>query len=241
MISKLADAAGCQRSYLSRALNSKVQLTPDHVFGISTFWRLDSREAEYLQTLLEFDRASSVHYRTSLAEKLKRLRQANENLQAKVQRPEFLVGDKELTYYSSWHYSALHIIVSIPKFRTIEKIAERLQLDKKLVEDSLGFLEKSGLVVRKGKEYHFNSSEIHVPKSSPLSSLYHSHWRQRAIQDAQRKIEGNIHFSVVQSIDAHAWELIKEKLLHMIEEASAIAAPAKEELLVAVCCDFFEV
>jgi hypothetical protein len=51
-LTKLAEAAGCQRSYLSKVLTADPHLTPDQGFLISRFLEFKSDEAEYFMLLL---------------------------------------------------------------------------------------------------------------------------------------------------------------------------------------------
>ena len=241
LISKLAVAAGCQRSYLSRALSSAVHLTPDHVFGLSEYWKLTESETDFFLLLLEKDRVSTLALRERIASKIKKLKSEHDNLANRVKRPKVDMGEKEICYYSVWHFSAIHIIVSIPGYQTAKAIAERLQLDVRLVEDTLRALEEFGLIRHERNRWVFNSSEIHIPKVSALASLHHANWRHRAIQDSQKRLDESIHFTVVQSIDKKAWTQIREKMLALIDQATEIARPSREEKLICLACDFFEV
>ena len=241
LISKLADAAGCQRSYLSRALNAEVHLLPDHLLALCEYWQLSDRETEYLLSLLEKDRASSARLRQRLQAKLKRLREEENELQNRVKRSPAPAGEREMVYYSSWHFSALHIIVSIPKFQTAEAISAHLQLPLPLVQEGLEQLHSFGFIHKEKSRWTFANSEMHVTRDSPLVSLHHANWRQRAILSSQKRDTKNIHFSVVQAVDEDAWEKIRGQVLALIEEASATAAPAPSEKLVCLNCDFFTV
>lgn len=241
MISKLAEAAGCQRSYLSRVLNSEVHLTADHIFGLSQFWGLSERESEFFLALHERDRAATLAYRKNIEKKLVSMRREVEDLKTISQRPHQLTGEKELMYYSSWHFAALHIIVSIPQYRTTAKIAARLQLDTALVEQALQFLETQNLVHKEKDGWHYQSGDLHVSKDSPLVSMHHGHWRQKAVMDAQKRTSDSIHYTVIQSLDAPAWQKIRQLLLKSIEEVGRLAGPAKEEKLIAFNLDLFEV
>ncbi len=77
--SRLAEAAGCQNSYLSKVLSQAVHLTQDQGFGLSKFWNLMPVEEEYFLTLIQLERAGSLAYKNRLSEKLDELRETSQS------------------------------------------------------------------------------------------------------------------------------------------------------------------
>ncbi|MFZ3228773.1 MAG: TIGR02147 family protein [Pseudobdellovibrio sp.] len=240
-ISRMADAAGCQRSYLSRCLNAEIHLTLDHAYSIAQFLKLSESEEDYFMNLVEKDRAATATYRQKIIQKLNKIKQEQEDLERIAKRPRIALGEKEVFYYSSWLATALHIIVSIPKFQNVKSIAEHLQIDSNSVEMCLTQLEEMGLVKKDQKKWTFNSSELHVPKNSPLVHMHHNNWRQKAILDSQKANPESIHYTVVQSLDKKAYDEIKARTLKMISEITKIAGPSPSEELICFTCDFFKV
>lgn len=240
LVSKLADACGCQRSYFSRVVNGEVHLTPDHAYNLSRYLNLSETEVEYFLCLLEKDRASTKTYRDRQIAKIKRIREEQEDLQSVVQRPAASFGEKEFFYYSNWIVSAIHILVSIPEFQTVQSISQKLQVDNFTVEHTLQILKSFDLVKYEKGKWQYSSGEMHVPKNSPLVNLHHNNWKQRAMLDSQKLRTDGVHFTVVQSIDAKAWEQIKFKLLEFIGDFAKIAGPADCEDLVCLTLDFFK-
>lgn len=242
LVTKLASAAQCQRSYLSRVLGADIHLTPDHAYGLCKYWELNPKETEYFITLLEKERASTIEYRRHLEGKIKDLRREQENLANRVNRPR--ADDQnttDMSYYTAWFWSAIHILVSIPQYQTVEAISARLHLSPEIVRSVLLSLERLHYVSQRNNRWWFNASEIHLPWNSPLVSLHHGNWRQRAVINSQDPTTDGLHYTVVQSISKKAFAEIKQKMLEFIDELTKIAGPSKEEELIALTCDFFRV
>ncbi|MFX6794117.1 hypothetical protein ABTH15_20060, partial [Acinetobacter baumannii] len=55
--SKLAVAAGCQKSFFSQVLNAHVHRTPEHALGLARFWKLNRLERDYFLELVNHARA----------------------------------------------------------------------------------------------------------------------------------------------------------------------------------------
>ena len=59
---RLAEAAGCQRSYFSTVLSGNIHLLPEHLFGICEFLKLSNDESEYLFLVLDYIRVGSIYF-----------------------------------------------------------------------------------------------------------------------------------------------------------------------------------
>src|SRR4051812_14315407 len=73
-LSRAAEALNCQRSYLSRVINSNLHLTPDHAFQLARFWLLNADETDYFTLLVDYDRAGTPEFRQALKGKLAALK-----------------------------------------------------------------------------------------------------------------------------------------------------------------------
>lgn len=240
IVSRLAEAAGCQRSYLSNVLRSHIHLMPDQAYGICKFLDLNSSETSYFLMLLEKERCGTAAYKRYLEAKIQRLQAARENLAERLDRPSLRKESDQLIYYSAWHYSAIHILVSIPRFQSVPAISRALGLDSAAVESCLVELEGMGLVRRTGARWRFLSGDIHVPKDSPLVSLHHNNWRQKAVLRSQGRKDG-LHFTMVQSVSLKVAGDIKEKVLKIIDEVSELAGPSESEELIYFGVDQFRI
>ena len=241
LLSRLAEAANCQRSHISRVLSAQLHLTPEQAFRIARFLKFNEGQAEYFLTLVEFCRSGDKDHRAYLQVALKRMKAAHEDLAKRIKDQPIGAQERELTYYSSWHWSAIHIIVSIQEFHTVSAIARRLSLAPELVESCLLQLQEFNLVRHEKGRWSIASGSLHLAKRSPFNSIQHSNWRGRAVLASQSPSSDGVHYTVVQSISRTDFERIKQLLLVAIDDYTKIAKPSREEELVCFLCDFFRV
>ncbi len=240
LITRLAKAAGCQRSYLSRVMKGSVQLTPDQAFGLCAHWKLPPIEEEGFFCLVEISRSASPRFQAHLRAKFLALKRKHEDLGMRLAKSSLEPGEKEANYYSSWHWAALHIACSIEKLQTAQALAQSLQIPLSLVKKTLSRLESYGLVKQETPgRWVYRTSELHVPATSPLVTQHHSNWRQRALIDTQLRHEDSIHYTMVQSMNSVAFEAIRQKLLQFIDESTRIGGPSEPNELTCLTCDFF--
>jgi hypothetical protein len=237
----MAAASHCQRSYLSRALKGEVLLTPDHLHGLCEYWRLSEDESEYLLLLLEKVRAANAGYRARIERKIAKILSAREDLARRLETPAIAATERELLYYSSWHWAAIHMCTAVPKLQTESAISQALHVQPELIRQTLHQLADWGFCRRSGQRWLHAGSNLHVPRHSPLVGQHHQQWRTRAIEDSQISNGEGLHYTQIQAMSETAFRKIKGILLASIEETLKVADAAKEEKVVTVTIDAFGV
>jgi hypothetical protein len=222
-------------------LHTHVQLSMDHAFVLSKFWKFSDLEQEYFLTLLQLARSGRKEYRAHLHEKMAQMKEQNANLAKRFQKPRIESDKFETLYYTNWHMGAIHFILTIPKYRKAETIALRLGLPLTLAESSLKLLEEMGLAKysKATNTWTATQSNIHLPKVSPVSPINHMVWRQKAYTSIFHPEQKNLHYTGVHTLSQKDLERIRSLLTESIEKARAIIDPSLEEELVCLCLDFF--
>lgn len=239
--SALAEGMGCQNSHLTRVLREEVHLTMDQAFGASEHLKLAEGEARYFLKLVEYERAATQAYRTRIRQQLDAIKSEQENLAKRFQ--ERAIGDyeREMTYYSSWVWSAIHVATYIPGLTAPREIAQRLNLDEALVRNHLVMLEKFGLLLRRGDHWFPTDKFMHLSKDSPMNAIQHRNWRERAAERSRDTGGNGLHYTMVQTVSREDFGKIKTIMLDTIDRYRKVANPSKEEELVCFSMDFFAV
>ncbi len=241
-LTRAARALGCQRSYLSRVISEELHLTPDHAFNLAGFWNFNVNEREYFLSLVEHDRAGDKSYRDFIWKKILEMKRKNESVAERTDRKSFVLDSHQATYFSSWVWSAIHFLTSIPQFQSLDELASRTGIRKEVALEYLRALAQQGFVTSSGSQWKFQSGEFHAPQDSPLVLLHHQNWRSRAMMDAQAlgSLE-SVHYTGVQTMSFEDAQKIKELLLNFLGDASRIAGPSKPEECMALTCDLFKI
>ena len=240
-MTKAAEALNCQRSYLSRVVSEELQLTPDHAFNLARFWRLKDDERDYFLALVDFERAGDPDFKTFVKLKITTLKKKYESVQERTERTSLSVDAHQATYFSSWIWSAIHFLTSIPQYQTPEKLAERVGIRVDSLLPYLTMLESQGFVERRRDKWIYLAGEFHAPKDSPLVSFLHQNWRTRAVLNSQNAKADGVHFTQVQTLSLDDYQKIKDLLMNFISESSRIAGPSRPEECIAVTCDLFRI
>lgn len=208
---------------------------------IGEFLNLNDAEMEYFLTLVDFARAHTPKLQKRLRQKLKKLKGEFTNIS---KRMAFDTQDQSQIfsyYYSSWHWTAVHVLLRIPEFQTTEAIARRLEISIEKVKEILEKLEQLGLAKKEGLHWKRNGEDVNVAKSSPYCTFHLKNWRDFAMTYVQANISDAINFTAVYSLAKKDVEKISESLLNQIEEIDKTVAPSRDEELVCLNIDFFKV
>lgn len=234
----LAKAAGCQLAYLTQVLNSKVQLTPDHAIGLSSFWQLGELEQEYFFLLVDLDRAATPLLKNHLKQRLAKIKDQVENIGRRLRKPEINTKWQE-QFYSSWHWLAMAIAVTVPKYQSAEALSARLHLPADFTVRTLQKLESMGIIKNDRGRWKPLLQDFHLPKESFFTAANHANWRERAVFDSQQKNSSSLHYTSVYSLSLADFEKVKAELHAVIDKTRAMILKSPEEELAALTLDWF--
>lgn len=238
---RLAKAAGCQASYLTQALNTKVELTPDHGFRICQFLQLSSLESDFFLHLLQLSRANSPELKRHFSKKMNELKAAYRSLSERVATPTAPQLEVYPEYYSSWLFMAIPSALEVGSYSTPEALAKRFGRSQETIEHALRALDRMGLAKARAGIWKANRVDRHLPAKNFMNSVSHRNWRDRALLDIDRQTPDSLHYTSVFSMSRVESEALRTRILEWIEGARELIKPSPSEEVYCMLCDFFEV
>lgn len=238
-LAKLAEAAGCQRPYLSKVLNEHVHLLPEQLYGICDYLNLNSYEKEYLMLLLEMERSGKPAYTRHLEKKIQDLKSRYEHEQKARGKLEITEVDPNLLfkYYSHWSYPLTHIATSLPNCQTMEALTAYTGIDEDQLKTVLQLLIDLRFVSQSQGRYSWSNGNFHIQSDHGWTKALQTQMRLYSLEQLDRA-EG-VHFSSVQSLSKKDAQKLRTRILEMIEEFNKISAPSAAEEVVVFNVDYF--
>lgn len=237
--SRLAKAAGCHSSYLSQILKEQAELTLEQAINLSQFWKLDEAQAELFLSMVLRDRAGNQRLRAFYERQIQRAREAKDF--AKSSTDSVLPAEVANTYYSSWHYAAVHTLALTNEHTTPEKIAARLRLSEATVAEALAALERFGILVKEGEGWRSSEGRHYLPKTSPFNAGNHVQWRQRAISNIYASDPASVHMMMLGTTGHAGLAKVKAKIADCVADIRGIIEESPKEEAIAICFDVFPV
>jgi uncharacterized protein (TIGR02147 family) len=237
--SKLADAIGCQVAYVSQILNGGIDLNIEQTIRLNKFFGHTKEEAHFMLLLVQFARAGDRDTRDYFREQMEVEIAKRLVIKNRLGLAQGLSAEDQVTYYSTWYYAAVHILLTIPDFRTKPAIAEKLGLTLEKTNEVLEFLVRTGLANQEGNIFGTGQSQIHLGNDSKLIARHHANWRLRALDSLDQETKEDLHYSSVVSLSVSDIAKVKALAVKKIEEIISVVKDSKEEELAVFCVDFF--
>jgi hypothetical protein len=188
--------------------------------------------------MIELARAGSAELKNHFLDHLSKSRDQHLHIQSRVIAKTVSL-ETQAIYYSDWYYAAIHVLVTIPQMRSIEKISPALGIAETLTRKAVQFLLMADLIQEKSGQFFPTNTQLHLSHDSPLASRSHSNWRLAAMQSLSQAQDKALHYSTVSSLSKADVEILRRKFLQNIEDYVKAVAHSPEEELYCFNLDFF--
>lgn len=226
----LAEAAGCQRSFLSQSLNGSVHLTAEHAVGLTKFLNLNETQTIYFEAMVGWARAGSSSTRLIYHERMKKIRLESKNLAKRFDTKVLETSEAAFTeYYSSANYSLMHLLLTIPQCRTVEALAVRLRKSNALVHETLQKLKQWGLADNSKGSWHTTQKQVHIPREHPMVSVHHRNFRDAANQSDSLAQDYNVRYSAIYTMSEKDVEILKQMTIEFVERTRKLVSSSQEQ------------
>ena len=239
MKAKMAEAAGCQPTYISQVLHGKSHLSPEQAERLARFLSLTKEETQFFLLLLNKDRAGSKELKAFYNQQIEERITQRLSVVNRLGANNVLTEEQHAIFYSSWQYLSIHMALTIPELQTREALSAYFNIDLERVDKVLEFLIKTGLAVANKNVYQTGTPVIRLGKDSPHIFRHHSHWRQQAIESLERETNLDLHYSAVVTLSKNDIIKLKERMLEQMKENIAIVRESREEEVYVYNLDFF--
>jgi uncharacterized protein (TIGR02147 family) len=237
--SQLAATLKVQNAFVSRVLHQEAHFSLEHALMANKFLGHSEEESDYFLLLVQKAKAGTRELEMHFEKQIAKILERRQVIAERIQVTKNLSAEDQMTYYSAWYYSAIHMMLLVPRWREVESLANYLQLSKDLVQKALEFLVRTGLAKVDGGEYLNGASRIHLGKNSPILPRHHANWRMRATQAMDRSSSEDLFFSGPIALSEKDAAHIRELIMKFLEESEKIIRPSPEEAVFCLDIDYF--
>lgn len=237
---RLAISLGVSTTLISQIFNGNKQVSLEIASDICDYLHLNDDESEYFLLLVEHDKAGSYKLQNRIKKQVKDRQDKAKKLENRLKKETVLDETARQTYYSSWIYPALRILVDLPSMSSIEQIATHLEIPKNQLIKILDFMMQNNLIIQQNGKFEMGSSSVYLPPSDPLASRNHQNWRNLGYQKMIFSNESNFFYTGLYSLSEEVADHIRQKLPDFIEDILKRVKPSHSETTRCLNIDFFE-
>jgi uncharacterized protein (TIGR02147 family) len=235
----LAKALQVQPAMISQVLKGHSHLSLEQAERANRFFGHSEEESEFFFLLVQKARAGTRELEKYFAGKIEELLRKRQEVVHRLGKRASLTKEEQSLYYSSWHFAAFHIAISVPALRSREALAAYFRLPPAKVAEVLERLCAMGLVTEKDGLYTYASENLRLGRDSHNILKHHANWRQQAMQALDRERAEDLHYSAVLSLSQEAQRKIKDLLLEGLKAQLALSEASPEEDVAVLCIDLF--
>ena len=228
-LARLCAHIGLHTTTLSQILSGKKPMSPEHGISVCDYFGFTELETRYFLLLIQLDRAGTARLRKALEKQIAGLREESRSLAARIPTKKKLTKEQQTTFYSHWLYSAIRVASSLPGLQTEEELAAHFGIERKTLRKYLDFLLDAQLCVINDGKIEPGPSYTHLDSQSPLIARHHANWRIKALEKHVSLGDAELAYTAPMSLSRSDANLIRSKLLAIIQEVQAIRDPSPSE------------
>lgn len=241
---KLSEYLGCQSAHLSQVFSGKNNLSLEFALKTSVFLNLNDFESDYFINLVHIGNSGTLDLKNYYLQKNLEIKKNALDIKKSLKsKSTELSPINQATYYSDALYALIHVAVSLPHIKTASDLKSLLNIEFEEINRILNFLKSIDLIeVNSNGELTTGRSHTYLDKKSPLLKNHHFNLRRHAKEKISKGlVDHNIHYATYYTISKKDFEVIRKKIVELIDENIKIAQPSSEEILCCNVIDFFEI
>ncbi len=237
---KISELLSVNSVVISQIFKGSRELSLEHANQLAAYFGLNDLEKEYFFVLVQKGRTSNQDLINYFEKQLGKIKSQAEDIKSLVTN-ERLSEETQSLFYSNWYYSAVRLLTSIPGLNTTDKLAERLDLPISLVRQVVEFLLIHQLIVEEKGKLKMGPQRTHIDASSPFVNRHHINWRLKGFENMTVLSKDELFYTSPMTLSQSSIKEIKKMLLQLVVQMSEEVKSSKDEKLVCLNIDFFEV
>ena len=239
-VSQIAKAVGVSSTLISHVLSGKKWLTSEQGFKLAQHLELSELEGDYLQYLIQLERAGHHEIRKFWRQKIEEMRKQAAQLQTHMRPDRELTEAEKAAFYAHPLYSAIRLFTSLhERGATPEQIASRFDISRAQALSMLRFLVETQLCKEQDGFYILGAQKTYLEPGSPHLLKHHANWRLRAIRRSENLTPDELMYTAPISISKKDFEALRAMTVDFIKLSLAKVHASEPDEIACLNIDLF--
>lgn len=238
-VNRIAKALNVHSTLVSQVFHGKKDFTLEQAHRLCAHLGLPALEADHFILLVLKARAGTAELRDYFRSKLVESKKQSLHLANRIKEHRKLTDTERAIFYSSWIYSAVRLFTSVGRGQTIDEVAHRFAISRKVAAEILSFLKATGLCIEDGGVYRLGVQHTHLEADSPFLIRNRANWRFKAMQRSEDLAVEEMMFTSPFSVSLADFQKIREMLVETIKATSKTIKDSPAEDIACMNIDLF--
>lgn len=238
---RASEALQVHTTFISQVVLGRADLSLDQGERMNMFLQHSEEESEVFLDLIIYERASEPKLKSRFEQKIQKRQQARMQINKRLESTSELNEVDQERFYSSHLYGLLHVLPSLPEYRTVAKLSGVTGFSSETVSDAIDFLIKTEVLKVVHGTIVPGKKHLHLGNDSKQIWRHHANWRMAALQSMTFQNRSDLHYSLVFSCSRRDANKLKEFLLAQLKSMSNTIGSSSDEAVYSYCFDFFAI
>lgn len=232
---------GVSTVIVSQTFKGDRDLNEDNAYKLCSYLEFTQKETDYFILLVQHARAGTFQYREHLKKRIVDIQKEMQKVSSRVaDKFEKLAPEVEAIFHSSWVYSAIRVLSSIPQFQNQQSLIGRLNLPEAQTKKAIEFLLEQNLCILDEGRIVPGPTKTYLSPESPLIKTRQVAWRTLGFEKMDLKNEDHLFITAPLSLPLGSKKVIKDILLDAIQKVAKELEKKKGETVGCINIDWFD-
>jgi uncharacterized protein (TIGR02147 family) len=238
---KIAQHLGVSSVLITQVLKGSRYFSEEHGLRLANYLGLKDLELEYFMHLILLEKAGTHELKTYRKQSLETLRKKAREVRNRIGKFQELDDTNKSVFYSDWTYSAIRLLTSVPEYRTIDALAERLEVSRSRVSEIMDFLLQIGLCKKTVRGFEFGPTSVYADPESRFTNNHRRNWRLKGLEGLNNITPDELFFSAPCTLSKTDFAAFKAELTEVVSKLMKLVPKTEPESLVCLNIDWFRV
>jgi uncharacterized protein (TIGR02147 family) len=238
----MAKACRIQKTYLSKVLNDRGDLSGDQLYLACEYLGFNGEDREFIFLIFEEARTVVQKRKSELRSQISRIRKSYIKTELHLKSSALPTDADDFSdYYLDPYAQVVHMFLTVDRFAKMAgTIAERLHITSEFLAEILTKLQRLGIVEMRAGQYYVVKDNIHLSRESTLYRPYRNLLRMKANERIDiLPSERSYNFSVIFSTNPRTKQKIHAAFLEFLRVVQEMVGKTKADEVYQMNFDLF--
>lgn len=239
---KIAQYLSVSPVIITQVIKGDRHFSEEQGLRLANYLGLKDLEMEYFMRLIAIEKAGTHELKIFHKEALSALKKKALDVKNRIGKFHELDDTTKSVFYSDWTYSAIRLSTSIPSYRTVDALAERLQLSRGRVSEILEFLLQIGLCKKNTRgAVEPGPTSVYLDPQSRFINSHRRNWRLKGLEGLNKTTPDELFYSAPCTLSDEDFLAFKTELTGVISQLTKLVPETEPESLVCLNIDWFKI